>query len=253
MKTLPAFRNQRRSSAFTLAELLVATAITSLLLLGMTGIFDQSMKAWRFSSRRADAEREVRATLSLIQRDFSGLIVQSNLPIVRLTNASSPLVNFSQTPSLGGSTAVFFLTTSGSAGEAADVAGVGYYLAWATNQEGKTNFNLYRYFLRPSNQILAISNHLRSAGPLFPTSSVADELVGANVVNFRAEFKTLPLLFGNVTSQDGPLITNRPGYVQLELTAYGSEAARTLTDSNSWLTTNSIQRLARTFLWRINL
>jgi type II secretory pathway component PulJ len=60
---------------------MVAAAITTLLLLGMTGIFDQAMKAWRLSARRADAEREVRATLSQVKRDLSCIVVNSNLPI----------------------------------------------------------------------------------------------------------------------------------------------------------------------------
>lgn len=261
MKTLrPGKPAGSADRSFTLIELMVAASITTLLLLGMTGIFDQSMKAWRLSSRRGDAEREVRAVLTMIQKDFSGLIVQSNLPVIRVTNSSDGgLIGPSLSPAYGPSVAVFFLTTSAagtpSGATSGDLAGVGYYLAWTTNYRPAGSYDLYRYYLSGTNLLRAMSNYLTTSNGLFPVSlsPSGDELVGANVVNFRAEFKTLPLLFGPVTSQDGPRITSRPGYVQLELTAYGSEAARSLATSNDWLATNSIQRFARTFLWRVDL
>lgn len=249
-----------RGSAFTLIELLVATGITALLILGMTGIFDQAMKAWRLASRRGDAEREVRAALTMIQRDFSSLVIQTNLPIYRITNAANNnFIGPSRSPNYSGSIATFFLTLvnpSGQAGDSGDLCGVGYYVAWDTVTR---SYNLYRY-LRTSSQLLpGLTNFIASAAPittrtgLFLNTSSPDELVGANVVNFRAEYKTLPALFGNVTSQDGPVITTRPGYVQLELTAFASEAARTFTSSNQWMASTNIQRMARTYLWRIDL
>ena len=236
-------------AAFTLIELMVAAAITSLLLLGMTGVFDQAMKAWRLSSRRADAEREVRAALTLIQQDFGGLLLTNNLPILRITNSSDlSLIGPSLTPVLDGSVAVFFLTTRG--GPTTDLAGVGYYVGYDTSTK---TYNLYRYFRFGSNQLAAVTNYLAGNGILFPANTGGDELVGANVVNFRAEFKTLPALFGPVTSQDGPSITTRPGYVQLELTAYGSEAVRNFGSTNDWTMTNRIQQSGRTYLWRVDL
>ena len=248
-----------RSRAFTLIELMVAAGITTLLLLGMTGIFDQSMKAWRLSSRRADAEREVRAALSMIQRDFSSLIVQTNLPIYRVNNsANSSFITPGRTPEYSGSVACFFLTAPGNRfGSSGDVVGTGYYVAW---DAGTRSYNLYRYFRSAPNQLTALTSFLGGNTPiatrtgLFPANAEADEVVGANVVNFRVEFKTLPALpFGPTTSQDGPVITNRPGYAQLELTAYGTEAVRSLSTSNQWVSTNTIQKFGRTYLWRVDL
>lgn len=244
--------------AFTLIELMVAAGITTLLILGMTGIFDQAMKAWRLSSRRGDAEREVRAALAMIQRDFSSLIVQTEIPIYRVNNSGNAgFINPSRSPDYSGSVASFFLTAPGNrAGSGGDVLGVGYYVAWDTNTK---SFNLYRYLRNASNQLASLTNFLADTTPvasrtgLFPANPETDELVGANVVNFRMEYKTLPPLFGNVTSQEGPVITTRPGYVQLELTAYGFEAVRGWTEPQQWLATTNIQRLGRTFLWRVDL
>lgn len=246
-----------KNRGFTLIELMVAAGITTILLLGMTGIFDQAMKGWRLSSRRADAEREVRSVLTMVQRDFAGLVVQTNLPIIWMTNAAlANLIGPSFPPAYDQGGAVFFLTTS-TAGQSGstngDLAGVGYYVAWTTNHRPEGSYDLYRYYLTGTNLLAAITNHLATGSTLFPASPSRDEMVGANVANFLTEFKTLPPGFGNVSNNSPGLLTNRPGYVQLELTAYGSEAVRSLSTSNDWVTTNTIQKFGRTFLWRVDL
>jgi type II secretion system protein J len=244
----------RADPCFTLIELMVAGAITALLLLGMTGIFDQAMKAWRLSSRRGDAEREVRAALSTIQRDFSSLILSTNLPAYRITGGGTNLIGPANPPNFNGSVAVFFLSTLATNQQATnnpgDLCGVGYYVAWDTTNR---SYNLYRYLNSSSNQFFALRTFLTNPiQRLFPPNN-ADEIVGANVVNFRVEFKTLPALFGPVTSQDGPVINSRPGYAQLELTAYGSEAVRSFSSSNDWTSQSNIQKFGRTYLWRVDL
>lgn len=245
----------QRGAAFTLVELLVATAITSLLILGMTGVFDQAMKAWRLASRRGDAEREVRAALSTIQRDFSSLVVSTNLPMYRITSAANNrYIGPANLPDYNGNVAVFFLSTLATNQQATnnlgDLCGVGYYVAWDSTSR---SYNLYRYLNSSLNQFFALRTFLtNSTQVLFPASNT-DEIVGANVVNFRVEFKTLPALFGNVTSQDGPIISSRPGYAQLELTAYGGEAVRSFSSSNDWTSQSNIQKFGRTYLWRVDL
>ena len=90
-----------KSRAFTLIELMVAAAITTLLLLGMTGIFDQAMKAWRLSSRRGDAEREIRAALGTLQRDLGGVVINTNLPMyLGITDPNLVGISTSNRPNL---------------------------------------------------------------------------------------------------------------------------------------------------------
>jgi len=227
----------------------------------MTGIFDQAMKAWRLSSRRGDAEREVRAALSTIQRDFSSLILATNLPAYWVTGATNNrYIGPEKLPDYNGNVALFFLSTLATNQQATnnpgDLCGVGYYVAWDTTSR---SYNLYRYLQSSRNQyartraFISDTNSVIVKDGLFRTSADPDEIVGANVVNFRVEFKTLPALFGNVTSQDGPVITNRPGYAQLELTAYGSEAVRSFSSSNDWTSQSNIQKFGRTYLWRVDL
>jgi len=212
-----------RGSAFTLVELMVAGVITTILLLGMTGIFDQSMKAWRLASRRADAEREVRAALGTIQRDLRGLWLETNVPAYRFTNRVPTLdyVSFPRTPELAQSVSIFFLSTQATNAQPdatvnrGDLCGVGYYVAWETNAKA---YNLYRYFQPSDAQLRHLADFLNQTGPvasrtnLFRESVIPntrDELVGANVVNFRAEFKSVPPFRSRsaaVPEFNGPLI-----------------------------------------------
>ena len=256
-----------RAHAFTLIELMVATAITSILILGMTGIFDQAMKAWRLSSRRGDAEREVRAALGTLQRDLGGVVVTNTLPIyvgvvspTLVGISSSNLPNLAPTNASGAwsnvSTTLFFATTqAGNAAGGGDLAGVGYYVAWSPNaNDGRGAWNLYRYYQRPASFLTGISNYLTSSNRLYQANG-EDEIVGANVLNFWAQLVVVPpgLVAGPSNLPTSGAITNRPHYIQMELTAYGSEAVRAFSGRADWGNTNNIKKFGRSFIWRVDL
>jgi len=281
-----------RGHAFTLVELMVAAGITTLLLLGMTGIFDQSMKAWRLSSRRADAEREVRAALAQIERDLANLVVSSNLPIyvnVRDTNRvnipGSPIM-----PTRAGnpgvdwfnvSAVLFFASTVPvQSGQPGELAGIGYFVAWdPASNGGNGAWNLYRRLQPPTNLFSALTNRLalatissNSPGPYQTNSLAAPEILAANVLNFWVAPvvfdsnnvpKTLPTndkgKFDFDVLNSGFWITNRPAYFQLELTAYGNEQVRNFSGGSStarramWGDTSNIAKFGRSFIWRVDL
>lgn len=256
-----------KSRGFTLVELMVAAGITTLLILGMTGIFDQAMKAWRLSSRRGDAEREVRAALATLKRDLKGCVVSPNLPIYVGTAdpnfvgiSSSNLPNLAPTNASGTwtnvSSVLFFATTQGAtAAGSGDLSGVGYYVAWSPlDNGGRGAYNLYRYYQPPpalfSN---GLTNFLISSNRLFRANN-RDEVVGANVMNFWAQLVVVPpgLLANPSNFPTSGSITSRPTYVQMELTAYGSEAVRSFT-KDDWGNTNNIKKFGRSFIWRVDL
>ena len=258
---------RRHLAGFTLIELMVAAGITTLLLLGMTGIFDQAMKAWRLSSRRGDAEREVRAAMATIERDLGGLVIGPKLPlyvgqfdpaIVGISASNYP--NLAPQSASGAwsnvSTALFFASAqrpeSTSLG---DISGVGYYVAWdPQSNEGKGSYNLYRYFQPPTNFFSAATNFFSGGGSLYPPNG-RDEIVGANVLNFWAQLVTVPpgLTQGPSNFPTAGSITARPSYVQLELTSYGSEAVRSFNGRGDWGNTNNIKKFGRSFIWRVDL
>ena len=283
-----------RGSAFTLVELMVAGTITTLLLLGMTGVFDQSMKAWRQSSRRGDAEREIRATLAQIRRDFSGLVVSSNYPIYynisRLSNqhvsipeqhrvtANAALKSGPQNADWSNASVVLFFASVQPAGtpDAGQVAGIGYFVTFDTNaNQGLGAWNLYRRYQTPADLLQGVQARLANPtiGPYHINSISNAEVIGANVFNFWASFVDLavtntatitntrpiswPTNFNSLAT--GTNFTTRPKYVQLELTAYGSEQAAQFQDSLLqnrrvlWFNTTNIQRFGRSYIWRVDL
>ena len=274
-----------RGSAFTLIELMVAATLTTLLLLGMTGIFDQSMKAWRISSRRADAEREVRAALSLIERDLAGLVVNSNLPISynlsRLGNqinvgAGGFQVQVANHPPKTGpqgqdwsnaSVVLFFASAMAPSPDGrilGDLAGVGYFITWDPNSnQGRGAWNLYRRFQKPEDllqgRLQRTATPVPNNAPYFTNSLPEPELVAANVFNFWAQLVDITATGSpsNIVSwnslQNGTNVITRPKYVQLELTAYGNDQARGFTNRAAWIDTNNIAKYGRTFIWRVNL
>ena len=256
-----------RGAAFTLIELMVAAAITTLLLLGMTGIFDQSMKAWRLSSRRGDAEREVRAAMATIERDLGGLVIGPRMPLsigrfepteVGISSFNYP--NLAPRSASGAwsnvSTALFFASAQRSDPvSAGDISGVGYYVAWdPQSNEGRGAYNLYRYFQPPQNFFRDATNFFVSGGILYAQNN-RDEIVGANVLNFWAQLVTVPpgLTAGPSNLPTSGSVTARPSYVQLELTSYGSEAVRSFNGVQDWGNTNNIKKFGRSFIWRVDL
>jgi type II secretory pathway pseudopilin PulG len=271
----PATARAASRKAFTLIELMVAGGITTLLLLGMTGVFDQSMKAWRLSSRRADAEREVRAALATIQRDLKGMVVESNYPI-KFNIIDNNQVNIPPgrtMPAVSGlegtdwadvSAVLFFASALRTGTNRGDVHGIGYYVAWDTNANNKQGaYNLYRRIQRPNELLVGVLAHFSNSlfGP-YHTNSLPDaEVVAANVLNFWAYMAgvapTTPVPFDLIRFANGQIpptnLTVRPAYVQLELTAYGNEVVRGFNNRSEWADTNNIRKFGRTYLWRVDL
>jgi len=270
-------------AAFTLIELMVAAGITTLLLLGMTGIFDQSMKAWQLSSRRADAEREVRAALAQIKRDLSCIVVNSNLPIaynqsrvsgqfINVANSGFQLAVANHPPKSGpqgqdwsnASVVLFFATTGGSRqGNDGDVSGVGYFVTWDTNSnQGRGAWNLYRRYQRPVDLLAGMQARIANpgVGPYHINTLTEPELIGANVFNFFAQPVNILTNAGGTNTnmvthaslQAGTNVIVRPRYMQLELTAYGSEQVRGF-GKFDWFNTNTITKFGRSFIWRVDL
>lgn len=269
--------------SFTLIELMVAAAITTLLLLGMTGIFDQAMKAWRLSARRADAEREVRAALAQVKRDLTSIVVNSNLPIaynqnringtfINVANSGFQLQVANHPPKSGpqgqdwsnASVVLFFATTGGSgSGNTGDLSGVGYYVTWDTNSnQGRGAWNLYRRYQRPVDLLAGLQARIANPtiGPYQINTLSEPELVGANVFNFWAQLVAINTNAGGTASnivsysslQAGTNVTVRPKYIQLELTAYGSEQVRGFQRAD-WINPTNIAKLGRSFIWRVDL
>lgn len=275
----------RTADSFTLVELLVAVSITTLMLLGMTGIFDQSMKAWQIASRKSDAEREVRSALSILQSDLLGLVVNSNLPIyyntsrlanpnnVNVANSGFQLTLANHPPKSGpigqnwsNTSIVLFFASIQPAGspDAGDVAGIGYFITWdATANGGQGGWNLYRRYQSPTDlrQGLQAKIITPASCPYSVNNLAQPEIIGANCLNFYAQLVNIASgaaglpqnMVSDAQFQTGTTITTRPRYIQLELTAYGGDQVRSFLNQADWSNTNNLRRFARSYVWRVDL
>ena len=266
-------------TAFTLIELMAATTVLSVVLLMMVGMQDQMSRAWANANRRTDATREARAASLLMARDLSTFLLRGKAFSrfdsfqTNLTNAAVP----------------FFITTNGSGGIApsgatnsaqffglipqptkgndpADVALVGYYIALATNTNVNgfttTSWNLFRYYIAPSNAAAGIAAWLSTtngtATALFTNIATNSEILARNACNLQIT------IYGSTTASSGQ-ITNglnfsnngsssgfyRGNKIGLELSFYPEDAAQKITNS-LWMNTTNIQKYARSFEFKID-
>lgn len=73
---------QRRSIAFTLVEVLVATFIFSLLILGLYLIFSKVYRAWEKGNARLEQYQTIRGCLDILGRDLKSAFVTSSNPFI---------------------------------------------------------------------------------------------------------------------------------------------------------------------------
>ncbi len=109
-----------KTACFTIAELLVAVAMTTLIVLMLGQVFSYAAKMWRTSDQRVDAFREARAALQLMTVDLGRAHVNGDPKMLTLAQ-----------PSADGSYAAEAdaVTPSKNSGKS-DLCAVEYYLTW---------------------------------------------------------------------------------------------------------------------------
>ena len=277
---IPLFRS-RLATAFTLIELMAATTVLSVILLMMVGMQDQMSKAWSNANRRTDATREARAACLLMAQDLSTFAMRGknfgqydSFP-TNLTNAPIPFYYFNGSNGIApggvaGCAQFFGLIPQASKGNnPADIALVGYYIALATNTNVNgfptTSYNLFRYYVAPSNAITQITNWVKtpSTDPtqLFSNSVFIQsnsEILARNACNLQIT------VYGSTSAGSG-LIVNGLNYsnngsssgfyrgnkLGIELSFYPEDSAQKITNS-AWLNTANIQKYARSFEFKID-
>ena len=273
---IPLFRS-RLATAFTLIELMAATTVLSVILLMMVGMQDQMSKAWSNANRRTDATREARAACLLMAQDLSTFAMRGknfgqydSFP-TNLTNAPIPFYYFNGSNGIApggvaGCAQFFGLIPQASKGNnPADIALVGYYIAPATNTNVNgfltTSYNLFRYYIPPSNAASGITNWLSStngtAAALFTNIPANSEILARNACNLQIRFYgslTAPvangLNFSNVVSTSSKDFY-RGNKMGIELSFYPEDSAQKITNS-AWTNTANIQKFARSFEFKID-
>jgi len=273
---IPLFRN-RLAKAFTLIELMAATTVLSVILLMMVGMQDQMSKAWSNANRRTDATREARAACLLMAQDLSTFAMRGksfgqydSFP-TNLATAPVPFYYFNGSGGIapGGATgcAQFFglIPQASKSNNTADIALVGYYIA-STNQTNvngftTTSWNLFRYYIPPSNAASGIATWLSSpngtAAALFTNIPANSEILARNACNLQIKvygsttaLVTNGLNFSNVVSTSSKDFY-RGNKMGIELSFYPEDSAQKITNS-AWMNAPNIQKYARSFEFKID-
>ncbi len=265
---------RRPAAAFTLIELMAATTVLSIILLMMVGMQDQMSKAWSNSNRRTDATREARAACLLMGRDLSTFAMRGKAFgrfdsfQTNLTNAGVPFYYYNGSGGLvpGGAPncAQFFglIPQATKTNDPADIALVGYYIAPATNTNVNgfvtTSYNLFRYYIAPSNAAAGIATWLSTpngtANALFTNIATNSEILARNACNLQIKIysgttMSNGLNFSNKGSSSGVFYQgNKMG---IELSFYPEDTAQKITNT-AWMNTTNIQKYARSFEFKID-
>jgi prepilin-type N-terminal cleavage/methylation domain-containing protein len=261
------------SKAFTLIELMAATTVLSVVLLMMVGMQDQMSKAWSNANRRTDATREARAACLLMARDLSTFALRGKTAgrvdafPTNLSSAAVPFYYYNGSAGIapGGAAdcAQFFglIPQASKTNSSADIALVGYYVALATNTNVNgfltTSWNLFRYYVPPSNAASGIATWLNTpngtAPALFPNISANSEILARNACNLQIK------IYGSASNASGLVYTNNgaggPFYsgnkIGVELSFYPEDLAQKITNS-AWMSPANIQKYSRSFEFKID-
>jgi len=71
----------RRSSGFSMIEVLVASTILVMIVMMLGMLFQQTSQAWRTGRQRADVYLQVRALFGAVQRDASAAVDEKTIPV----------------------------------------------------------------------------------------------------------------------------------------------------------------------------
>jgi type II secretory pathway pseudopilin PulG len=260
--------SRRRPDSFTLTELLVSTAILTVLVLVMFNVVDNASRAWRLTEQRVDAFREARAALFIISRDLSSIIdlhqKNSALPAFVLNNGhphgTELLADIPDaTPDKPHADNVFFFCTlpanAQESGNLSDICSVGYYMRYRQMSDVDPNapemfrklgsYALVRY-MKSSNATFSVLES--GTRPLFQ-GATTDDILARNVIDFYV--KPLRADGTTVTPWD---INEMPAFVEISLTAFNYATAKQF-DKADWQdrTGKTYKEKRQTFTTRIKI
>lgn len=130
--------------AFSLVEMLVASAVLSFLLLILVGLANQSSQVWSTGTKQNEHRRKARSTLDFIGREMKLATMAvdggSSLRFVIYNQSNTALTTL-------GPNAVFWQAPVATDTSAGDLAEVGYFVQWDSDLKQS---NLCRLLINPS-------------------------------------------------------------------------------------------------------
>lgn len=276
-----------RRHAFTLVEMLVTLAVTSILVVVMMNVFISGSTLWQKNEERLDTFREARAAMQMMTRDFSALSAIPNLNLTD-TDASDPskpqfpILAFQNHPDTLApdkvNQEIYGIVPARNPGRSG-LCAVGYFCIW---DDTKKAFVLRRQFTESNMTFTNLQAALSLTSPMtFSTAfatiyarpannkntaqqSVDD--IATYVYGFQFDWeKTSPIPGQTPVHQPWPITFARemPAWIEIRFKALGSNAARKLdlpgvtrdtwTDPTTSMYKNMIQPGEQEFVTRIKL
>jgi hypothetical protein len=250
----------------------------------MVGMQDQMSKAWSNANRRTDANREARAAVSLMAGDLSRFYFRptnsgsgGRFDTVAQTIKSAPIpfyyFNGTGAPALtisnyvpNASMLFGLVSQKTQTNGPSDFALIGYYLGSSSNTNINgfvlTTYNLYRYYIAPSNAWMIVTNWLANpsgAAGLFPNVSSNSEILARNACNLGINFAydagtpaTNQVINGlnfSVPASSGSVYTGNK--LAVEISLYPEDYAQKIS-LNKWTNSNNIIKYARSYEFRVD-
>ena len=239
---------------FTLAELLIATGITAIMVVLLGSMLGSLLNTASRSNQRIDAFREARAALQMIERDFSNLVpTQWNIqtsppsPITRPA-AYFALKNIYTDPAVGNQQ-IYGLVSVKAAGSptpsVGDVCAVGYYCRWEGNR-----YTLRRFFRDSAHTFSALQNAVSYAADSdlydLNAADARNDVLAAYVWNFKVAIYdasgNLQTTYPYICDQSATTPTQLPAAIEISFNAMSPQAARTVMSVSSspadWMNMN---------------
>lgn len=274
--------SRRSRPAFTIVELLVATAITALIVVLLGTMFASLAGTTSRANQRIDAFRDARAALQLIQRDLSNIVrtqwepdpITNPPPATHpTTRATAYLVlkDIYADPAPGNQQ-IYALASMKNAG-AGDVCSVGYYCRW---DDAIHAYTLRRFFRDSSVTFTAIANAAgyasdailytpdpaATATPALQDEALASYVWDLKIVAYDATGTILPT-YPYICDPSATTPNPMPAALEISFKAISPAAAQAVTSISSsatdWMdpTTSNYQRLiaphAQEFRTRVQL
>ena len=239
---------------FTLAELLIATGITAIIVVLFGTMLGSLLNTASRANQRIDAFREARAALQMIERDFSSLVptqwnIQTSPPIpITRPAAYFALENIYSDPAVGNQQIFGLVAVKAACSptpSVGDVYAVGYYCRWEGNR-----YTLRRFFRDSAHTFSVLQNAVSYAADSdlydLNAADARNDVVAAYVWNFNViMYKsdgTLISTYPYICDQSATIPTLLPAAIEISFNAMSPQAARTVMSVSSspadWMNMN---------------
>ena len=205
----------KKSSAFSLLELLVAVSILSILLVILLNIVQGATSLWRTSENKVEAYREARAALQVISSDVKNILPTTNSNFFRTNLTNSPNLGFLATLPI----------SSQNTDSLSDICTIGYFLKYDNKSSvgsntGRQSYNLYRYFVESNETFANLTNNPSTVLDINPDKQ--PEILARNVIGLETTY-FITNGSGEFTPWTQSATTPMPQVLEIKLTALSNE------------------------------